>query len=426
VTELWIKYKDENGGERRVAVDKDTFVIGRHSSSDLPIPNGKLSREHLKIDRFGDVFVVSDPGSSNGTELNGEPLTQPAAIKNGDRANLGGGVETEFELVSDETDAAATAGSGANAEAENGKTNAAGSPAANASYGSVASAGEPGGFHLGFLILAPLLGIFLVIFGVGAIYLFSRRTSTEEPSNNRYRTKYPEDDPSPEKTTSTSSTSSSTSGTTTSSNTTIVQPSPSNLGENAKVEQSGAAFLRRIAKNDSTAFLTSDQSKKVSEKIKQIGGSSALADNINSARKSASQIKSLATSKGLTPQFLATAALVKLGNSRGDVLQAAQSMADIFEKLQREIGNELSDESLLMIAAYDQGEKGDFMKLRNMLQDLATKFPESSRAIRSIWFLQKQGKITDGEFDFALRFIAVGAITQNPKDFGINAEPLTL
>jgi hypothetical protein len=184
--------------------------------------------------------------------------------------------------------------------------------------------------------------------------------------------------------------------------------------------------LRKIAQNDTTAFLTSDQSKKVSDKIKQIGSSSALAENINSARKNASQIKSLATSKNLTPQFLATAALVKLGNSRGDVLQAAQSMADTLGKLQTQIGNELSDDSLLMIAAYDQGEKGDFMKLRNMLQDLANKFPESSRAIRSIWFLQKQGKISDGEFDFALRFIAIGTITQNPKDFGTNADPLTL
>jgi hypothetical protein len=80
----------------------------------------------------------------------------------------------------------------------------------------------------------------------------------------------------------------------------------------------------------------------------------------------------------------------------------------------------------MMIAAYDQGEKGDFMRLRNTLQDLATKFPESSRVIRSIWFLQKQGKITDSEFDFALRFLAIGTITQNPKDFGVKAEPLTL
>jgi hypothetical protein len=64
--------------------------------------------------------------------------------------------------------------------------------------------------------------------------------------------------------------------------------------------------------------------------------------------------------------------------------------------------------------------------MRNMLQDLATKSPESSRAIRTIWFLEKQGKITPAEFEFALRFLAIGTITQNPKDFGVNAEALAL
>jgi hypothetical protein len=60
-----------------------------------------------------------------------------------------------------------------------------------------------------------------------------------------------------------------------------------------------------------------------------------------------------------------------------------------------------------------------------MLQDLANKFPESPRAIRTIWFLQKNGKITQSEFDGALNFLAVGTISQNPKEFGVNAEALT-
>jgi len=425
MTDLWIKYRDQDGEERRVAIDRDKFVIGRLTTSDLPIPNEKLSREHLKIERFGDIFVISDAGSSNGTDLNGEPLSRPAAIKNGDRANLGGGLDLEFELVSDALGAAPPI-------SQNGYADAATESPADAVPASVPSGApvETGGFQMGYLILAPVLGLFLLIFGAGAIYLFSSGTSAEEPNDNRYISSDPDDEPSPKKTTSTTSTSTSTSsttsGTTTSSTTGLPQPSPSNLGENAKVEQAAAAFLRLIAKNDSTAFLTSEQSKRVSDKIKQIGSSSGLADNIDSARKSATQLKSLSTSKELTTQFLATAAIVKLGNSRGDVYQTAQSMADNLGKLQHEIGNELSDESLLMIAAYDQGEKGDYLKLRNMLQDLATKLPESSRTIRSIWFLQKQGKITDSEFDFALRFIAIGTITQNPKNFGINADPLTL
>jgi hypothetical protein len=106
-----------------------------------------------------------------------------------------------------------------------------------------------------------------------------------------------------------------------------------------------------------------------------------LADNITSARKNAAQIRSIATAKRLKPQFLAVAAISSLGSARGDVVQAAQRLADVYDKLSTQIGNELADDSLLMVAAYDQGAAGDYLKMRNMLQDLSNKFPESSRAI---------------------------------------------
>jgi hypothetical protein len=127
----------------------------------------------------------------------------------------------------------------------------------------------------------------------------------------------------------------------------------------------------------------------------------------------------------LQPAFLAAAAITKLGSSRGDVAKTAQSMAATLDKLRTQIGSELAEDTLLMIAAYDQGEAGDFLKMRNMLQDLSNKFPDSSRSIRTIWFLQQNGKITQSEFDMAVTFLAIGTISQNPKAFGVNAEALS-
>ena len=128
----------------------------------------------------------------------------------------------------------------------------------------------------------------------------------------------------------------------------------------------------------------------------------------------------------MKPQFLAVAAITKLGNSRGDVVQTATALAEVYDKLGTHIGNEFAEDSLLMVAAYDQGAAGDTMKLRNMLQDLANKTQESTRTIRTIWFLEKNNKITSAEFDRALNFLAIGTVTQNPKEFGVNAEPLVL
>ena len=192
------------------------------------------------------------------------------------------------------------------------------------------------------------------------------------------------------------------------------------------MEINAASFLKKIAQNGDKAFLTGEQAKRVSAKVKQIGSSSALADNINSAKKNGAQIKALATAKNLKPQMLAVAAITKLGGSRGDVMAAATSMADVLDKLTIQLGNEFPDDCLLAMAAYNQGVAGDTMKMRNMLQDLANKSNETARTIRTIWFLQKEGKITSAEFDFALHFLAAGTIAQNPKEFGVNAEALDI
>jgi pSer/pThr/pTyr-binding forkhead associated (FHA) protein len=426
MAQLWIKFTDQEGEFRRVAIDKDVFTIGRGSSCDLVVQNTKLSREHLKIERHGDRFIVSDNRSSNGTELNYGPLLEPTEIMNGDRADLGGGLDIVFEFTWDEP-----------ASAKSGDANASGldSQAAQSSLTVVPPAQLPvkdagSGFPIAVLILGPLAVILLLVFGVVLVLLFSSGTTTNGEITSRSRTvrqtdDQPDSSPTPSERTTTS-TSSSNGETNISGNGNTSQPPPANLSENAKLEKNAAAFLRRIAQNDSTAFLTSEQAQKVSSRIKQLSGSSAVSANIDSARKSSSQLKSLAQSKNLPPQLLATAALAKLGSTRGDVLQTAQSMSEVFEKLNTQIGSERSDDSLMMVAAFDQGQRGDFMGLRNTLQDLSTKFPESSRSIRSIWFLQKQGKISGPEFDFALQFLAIGTICQNPKDFGLNTEPLTL
>jgi len=424
MAELWINYKDENGESGRSRVEGDRFTIGRHSSCDLVISSSKLSREHLLIERSDDRFFITDQASSNGTELNERPLLDRTEIMNGDRADLGGGADLEFEFVWDNSGANAGDGLGsADQAAVQAATVTVDAPPQSANLPSNIAAGFPL-----WLLIGPLAAIFILVIVVGILYIFSGGTTTiaESPIRTSRTPRDPSDDSDdkPKQTGTPTSTISLPSETNEPLNSST--PPPANLSDTAKVEKSAASFLRRIARNDPTAFLTSEQSSKVNSRIKQLSGSPAVAANIESARRSAAQLKSLAASKNLKPQFLAAAAMAKLGNSRGDVLQTAQSMADVLDKLHTQIGDELSDDCLLMVAALDQGQRGDFMGLRNMLQDLTNKFPESPRAVRTVWFLQKQNKISSAEFDFAIEFLAIGVISQSPKDFGLNAEPLIL
>lgn len=420
--ELWLKFIDTEGQSRRERVGGERFIVGRQSDCDLCIPDGKLSREHLEIERIGYNFIVSDLGSSNGTTLNGANLSGRVALSNGDRLNLGGSIEMTAEFASEQLAAAPVA-----AEDNNGQAFEA--PAAASSPRPQTNAEPEGGFPMSIFLIAPVLGLLVILLVGGSIYMFSGGKRQDPVDNNDVVYKSDDEDDKPvnkkAKSTDDDEPSNQTSSPNTSSTPDIPPlPSPSNTGEGGKSEVDGAAFLRRIALNDPKAFLTGEQAKLVNDKIKQVT-SPALADNINAARQNSAKIKSIAESKSLKPQFLATAAITKLGSNRGDVLQTAEAMAETFEKLRTPVGNEFASDALLMVAAYDQGAAGDFLKMRNMLQDIATKYPESSRSIRTIWFLHKNNRITDAEYDFALRFLAVGTIMQNPKDFGVNTEALT-
>lgn len=417
MTELWLKFKDEKGTDQRVLVEGKKFVIGRHSENDLSIPNGKLSRQHVKIEVFAEVFVVSDCGSSNGTTLNGADLRDPIALNDGDKLNLGGGLEIEIEMISDRPKANQPDAD----DDDDDSDDFSGSSGGQSSSASVSSNGSS--IPTGVFIAAPVLVIVFLLCGGGAILFFGGNDGGNNRSNNDIGSYYPTPDETPERTPQSSSPkSSSTVGGTTS-------PSPDETStpevsdEKKKVEQNAAAFLQRIALNDPSAFLKTAQIDSVNSKVSQFKGSSNLAENLKAVKSNASQFQTLAQSKGLKPQFLAVAALTEIGNNRGNPLEVAQRMLPVFSELRISLANNLADDNLMMIAAYNQGKAGKFKDLRNVLEALAKKNPSvSPREIRTIWFLKQQDKITDVEFEFALRFLAIGTITQNPKDFNVNAE----
>lgn len=447
---LWLVFKDDKGEEKRVEVDRTPFTVGRHSECSLSIPDGRLSREHLLIEWQTDRFVVSDPGSSNGTTLNDEKLTDPVGLRNDDKLNLGGGIEMNviaegFEGAEPDKPAEPEPPALEDPAVPSADIALPGSAAVSAPAPAAAVSG--GGIPTAFFLIAPLLGIFVLAAVIGAIVLLGGGEQRQIASNgdNYGTTDHGGDDDNTEKgnnddddTPKPIRSSTPVSSGTPSPNGPFADPSPGSGGggidvppvqdtsETAKVERNGAAFLRQAALNDQKAFLTSEQAAAVSTAVKKMGRSPAIADNINSARKNAAAIRSLAASKNLKPQFLAAAAITKLGGSRGDVLQAAQSIVDVYDKLAIQISNENSDDILLMVAAYEQGVAGEFLKMRNMLQQLATKTNVGPRELRSIWFLQKSGNLAQGDYERALNFLAAGTISQNPKEFGVNAEALKL
>ena len=64
--------------------------LGRSRSNELCYPEDiGLSRQHLVLERDGESWVVIDPGSKNGTLVNGQPVLHRRRLRSGDRIRAG-------------------------------------------------------------------------------------------------------------------------------------------------------------------------------------------------------------------------------------------------------------------------------------------------------------------------------------------------
>jgi Protein of unknown function (DUF3662)/FHA domain len=63
------------------------LTIGRAEQSDIPLADPGVSRNHARVVREGDDFIVEDLRSTNGTEVNGQPIRR-RRLANGDMLKL--------------------------------------------------------------------------------------------------------------------------------------------------------------------------------------------------------------------------------------------------------------------------------------------------------------------------------------------------
>lgn len=75
---------------------RDGVTLGRGDRADIRLEDPFASSRHARISRQGDVLVVEDLGSTNGTYLNGSPLEGPQPLHPGDRIRIG---DNEFCYV---------------------------------------------------------------------------------------------------------------------------------------------------------------------------------------------------------------------------------------------------------------------------------------------------------------------------------------
>ena len=85
----------------RIALNQSVLKIGRDEGNDLMIADDTyISRHHAWLLHMRGVWWIEDLGSTNGTNLNGAPLSERKQVIPGDQIKIGR-TELTFQLAND-------------------------------------------------------------------------------------------------------------------------------------------------------------------------------------------------------------------------------------------------------------------------------------------------------------------------------------
>ncbi len=84
----------------------DSVTVGRHPSNSIVVGLDSISRFHARIDKRGSFYILQDLNSSNGTQVNGERVTQ-MTLHHRDQITFG---NVEFEFRNESPSQSPTAG----------------------------------------------------------------------------------------------------------------------------------------------------------------------------------------------------------------------------------------------------------------------------------------------------------------------------
>src|SRR6202167_5055902 len=79
-----------DGATRPLVLDRERYTLGRSSANELCYPeDAGLSRQHLALEKNGEIWMVRDLNSKNGTFVNGVRITSPFPLGKNDRVTAG-------------------------------------------------------------------------------------------------------------------------------------------------------------------------------------------------------------------------------------------------------------------------------------------------------------------------------------------------
>jgi hypothetical protein len=190
-----------------------------------------------------------------------------------------------------------------------------------------------------------------------------------------------------------------------------------------QIERAASQTLRRVSSDDRPYVFPSNADAAIEDihrQIERYRNSSTLTASLNQLASRGGEIATLARREGIEPDLVIYIALAET-DGREDAVATARRILPELLSLRATFGTELADKSLILVAAYRMG--GGTKKSHPLLAAMrrAVKDPLTER---TVWHLRERNALSDDVYDFVVRFLALGIIAQNPRQFGLRAAPL--
>lgn len=390
-SELILFFTNENGHEQQIAVTVNPFSIGRSEGNDLVVHDAGLSRRHALITFFNDIAQVTDCGSANGTFVNGKQINGNENLKNGDVLTLGQNCKIRVQISAVVQNPAPVVAAP--------PQSIAGSQSEEKIAGN-AELNTPANQSLNLPKTSPLLlasaavGVIILITIIGITFVVLKKKPPAQPQPIDLNTQAATMIAVPE---TPSLPAESSAGTT-----------PMSVTSNDPFEKSAVQVIRKIS-DDSTYPFTPKMIAEIKQRADQYNTANVLSA-VKSLESRGQSVANEARNQGIRPELVFYLGLAETnGGQSGDPLNAARQAIPEISFLRAHFGTGQADYALLVIAA--TRIPGGNKKSHPLLACMRNKV-KNPQTDRNIWFLHEAGCLSEGAYDFVLKFLAYSVVAQ--------------
>lgn len=197
---------------------------------------------------------------------------------------------------------------------------------------------------------------------------------------------------------------------------------PAETNDLRRIEEQAKQVMRRISRDSRPYSFSESSLREIQTRTIELSRSSQLSHSLGELQTRGDQVGAIATKEGLQPSLVMLLGLALTnGGESGDCVNAAAKAVPMLASLNKTFGSIDGDSCLILIAAFQEGPgtRRSHPLLRRINKVVSNPMTE-----RNVWYLNEQKTLSATAYALVVDTIAFGVISRNPREFGLDNEPL--